>query len=463
MPLAPQVTITPENVGGVDYAISAVSYTSSTATYTATGHTFNVGDLVTITGIVPDGYNGTFTITAMVAGSTFTVANTTNAAVTDAVGDAYQAPSTDYDFDSTPIVYTTDNEDVSSIVSQNPDLVAALAAATDAQTNAAAANAAATSAAYTAGVAQSTANGKNTSHYSTSGPSGSGSTGDLWFTVDGSGHVTAQYIYNGGWQVAPITNTVISNLDAGKITGGTITGIAYNNGSGTFSVSPTGVLVATSATITGSIIATTGTFTGTIYAASGTIGGITIGSNYLYTGNLGLYADGTISSTNNAYFKHLSLNGATLGSNDLAVAGTAAFNSTVTTVGNIYDLGGATTTSSANVYMNSVSGLIARVTSSERYKVEIKPETIPNESIMALVPKSYVDKVEAEEKGTTDGLPRYLGLIAEDVAQIPVIGDLLVNRNEAGQPDSVNYDRVASALIPLLQDLNRRVALLEGK
>jgi hypothetical protein len=161
----------------------------------------------------------------------------------------------------------------------------AIAQATYAIQTANTANANAIQATYVAGVAQTTANGKNTSHYSTGAPSGGGVAGDLWFTVDGGGTVLYQYAYNGSsWIAAPISNTVIANLDAGKITAGTITGIAYNNGSGTFSVSPSGNLVASSAIITGTIYATSGTFTGTVYASAGTFTGTITSSNATITG-----------------------------------------------------------------------------------------------------------------------------------------------------------------------------------
>ena len=84
--------------------------------------------------------------------------------------------------------------------------------------------------------------------------------------------------------------------------------------------------------------------------------------------------------------------------------------------------------------------------------------------MLALTSKSFIDKAQYEENGQkSDGLQRILGLIAEEVAEIPVLGDLLVNRNEQGQPDSVNYDRVAVALIPLIKELHNRVTVLEGK
>lgn len=69
-------------------SITAVSYTATTATYTTTEKTnLLTGDSVTISGLSPSGYNGTFTITSVnTVAKTFTVANTTNATVTDGVG-----------------------------------------------------------------------------------------------------------------------------------------------------------------------------------------------------------------------------------------------------------------------------------------------------------------------------------------------------------------------------------------
>jgi hypothetical protein len=113
--------------------------------------------------------------------------------------------------------------------------------------------------------------------------------------------------------------------------------------------------------------------------------------------------------------------------------------------------------------INTSSGLIAYTSSSARYKVAIEEQAIPGASIFSLTPKSYVDKVESEEKGTTEGLQRWIGLIAEDVAQIPVLKDYLVEYNAEGEPNSVYYDRVGVALIPALKDLNNRLLALEGK
>ena len=179
--------------------------------------------------------------------------------------------------------------------------------------------------------AVTTANGKNTVAYGTSAPpSGTHTTGDLYFQFNGSNQVTAQYTWNGSsWVSNPITSTVIASINAGSIVSGTITGIEYNNGTGTFHVTPAGALTASSANITGTIVATagyvgntgggsywaitssgitgygsanitgglisgssinigSGTFqvdaSGNLTSTSGTIGGFTIGSTYLSSG-----------------------------------------------------------------------------------------------------------------------------------------------------------------------------------
>lgn len=68
--------------------ITAVSYTSTVATYTtATTHNLQVGEWVTIAGLAPYGYNGTFQVVDInVAAKTFKVANTTNTVLTDSTG-----------------------------------------------------------------------------------------------------------------------------------------------------------------------------------------------------------------------------------------------------------------------------------------------------------------------------------------------------------------------------------------
>lgn len=68
--------------------VNSVDYTSTTAKYfTVDPHNLNVGDWVTVSGLSPYGYNGTFQIVDM-GESWFKVANTTNSVLTDSTGTA---------------------------------------------------------------------------------------------------------------------------------------------------------------------------------------------------------------------------------------------------------------------------------------------------------------------------------------------------------------------------------------
>lgn len=458
MPLSPQIVITPETVTTKNFDITGVTFTSSTATFTAPGHTFSVGDIVLVSGIAPDGYNGTFTITG-IATNTFTVSNATNAAVTDGVGNAFWADPSEFEFANYDAAYIPDNNDVNDLIATNPSLAQALADAAAALADAANANATATAAAYTAGVAQTAANGKNTSHYSTSGPSGGGTAGDLWFQVNGGGTVVAQYAYNGSsWISAPISNSVIANLDAGKITAGTITGIAINNGSGTFSVSPSGALVASSANITGTINATSGTFTGTVNAASGNIGGWTLDANRLYSGSSELNA-----TNGNAVFNNMSAFGQIYGYGSAYASTWIEAGTYIRANGALYAAGHGTTSSAANGYVNASSGIIARSTaSSQRYKENIVdlvtvPELDPKK-LLNLPVRAFTYK-PAFLASTDDRFEQMMpGFIAEEVDAIyPIAADYLDG------PESWNDRMLVPALLALIQDQEKRIQLLEGK
>ena len=231
---------------------------------------------------------------------------------------------------------------------------------------------------------------------------------------------------------------------SGSITGSAITGSTLNIGGNFYVDGSTGLLNCTGATITG-----------TITANAGTIGGFTLSSTALTSPGGGLYIN---SSSATVYGTTVNAgSGGMTSANTITATGYMYANSY------FYNGGYATTTSSANAYINSSTGLLARSSSSLRYKLDVEPQTIPLQSILSLTPKSFIDKASADAQGgSTTGLPRILGLIAEEVAEIPVLADLLMNKNEQGQPDSVNYDRVAVALIPLLQSHEARLAKLEG-
>lgn len=152
--------------------------------------------------------------------------------------------------------------------------------------------------------AQTSANGKNKNYYSTSGPGSTANiAGDLWFQYGVSAPYTnkviAQFVGQGGttWASMPISGLVVTNLDAGSITTGTLSAIQISAGSGanSFNVSSTGVMSAQGVYVKGAIVADSGTFTGSIRADAGYFGtgsGGTLLNGWSITGT-GLTAVGT--------------------------------------------------------------------------------------------------------------------------------------------------------------------------
>lgn len=320
--------------------------------------------------------------------------------------------------------------------------------------------------------AQATADGKNKVTYSTSSPFGSGTNvGDIWWQYS-AGIVIGQWSWNGSsWASAPIGNAVIANIDAGKITAGIISGIEYNNGSGTFRVTPAGALTATNATITGAITATSGSFTGAITSTSGTIGGFTITSTYLGgSGGFTLNSSGQIDggSGNTIFYGKANFGGGTAGSESLIVTGASNFNGALTGLaitanGDLYAAGHSTTANAANGYVFTTGGRIARSTaSSARYKENIVdllsvPELDPKK-LLTLPVRAFTYK-EGELPETDDRYQTLIpGFIAEEVDAIyPIAADYVDGA------ESWNDRIIVPALLSLVQDLYKRVEELEAK
>jgi hypothetical protein len=104
-------------------------------------------------------------------------------------------------------------------------------------------------------------------------------------------------------------------------------------------------------------------------------------------------------------------------------------------IGNIF---GATASSGTAVFINS-SGQLGTVTSSRRFKKEIKPMDSASESILGLKPVTFRYKKDID----ADGIPQF-GLVAEEVEKVNP--DLVV-RDKEGKPYSVRYDHVNAMLL----------------
>jgi hypothetical protein len=124
----------------------------------------------------------------------------------------------------------------------------------------------------------------------------------------------------------------------------------------------------------------------------------------------------------------------------------------------IAGISGATASGGVAVFVNS-SGQLGTMTSSERFKDEIKPMAKASEAILALKPVTFRYKKEIDAKG----MPQF-GLVAEEVAKV---NPDLVARDRDGKPYAVRYEAVNAMLLNeflkehrTVQELKKEIAAL---
>lgn len=99
---------------------------------------------------------------------------------------------------------------------------------------------------------------------------------------------------------------------------------------------------------------------------------------------------------------------------------------------------------------NSTTGVLTYDTSSGRYKTNVTPLQYGLATVLQMQPKQF--------NYITDGRPD-VGFIAEDmIAVVPEI----VAMNLNNEPDTISYDRLVAVLCKAIQELEARVAALEG-
>jgi hypothetical protein len=106
------------------------------------------------------------------------------------------------------------------------------------------------------------------------------------------------------------------------------------------------------------------------------------------------------------------------------------------------------------VTVNLTTGLLGHLSSSRRYKEEIRPIDSASEAVFALKPVTYRYKKEIDPSQS----PAF-GLIAEDVAQV---NPALVARNSKGQPESVQYEMVNAMLLNEFLKAHRKMEAQEA-
>jgi hypothetical protein len=202
------------------------------------------------------------------------------------------------------------------------------------------------------------------------------------------------------------------------------------------------------------------------------------GSNNTASGRVALYAN-TIGDGNAAYGDE-ALDENTTGSNNTAIGNLAgkdlttgdnnidigynvlgiAGESNTIRIGNtdinttiIRGISGQTIPSGATVIVAS-NGQLGTMTSSKRFKQDIKPMDKASEALLQMKPVTFRYKNEIDPIGTSQ-----FGLVAEEVAKINP--DLVV-RDEARKPYSVRYDQVNAKLLNEFLKEHKKVEKLEA-
>lgn len=295
-----------------------------------------------------------------------------------------------------------------------------------------------------------------------------------------AGSVTANKILAGSIDGMVITGATLRTAASGQRVQVDTAGLtAYNSGGvavTTISAS-TGVLTASGASLTGNV-RSTGTY-GTSVLADGRV---FFEQNGLDSAEIVLYPDST--------FYIRSMDSATNAIGVSAPYGGIVLNSALAV--RISSLVSASTTSStANVYVNSVTGILARSTSSLRYKQNIFPLDLDDDAILKAEPVKWLDIAEVKKFNSGEsaeisvrafyknGKPKtkkgkpvmetqiefpdepkfYSGFIAEQLHRDGL--EAFVNYDEKGKPDSISYSQMIAAAVLNLRKIDRRLTALE--
>lgn len=289
------------------------------------------------------------------------------------------------------------------------------------------------------------------------GYSSTGYNGPYGTAITQDGQIVAGYITSGGLNAAHVTASVLQS-DDGRVQFDLAAGTLYVKAAdGTIKL---GFDTAGNLTVRGTIYATNSEFGGKVTATSGEIGGFEIDGGNLKSDGLTVSPDGIVQFGDYGRVRYFS-------SYDDAVCieGAHAAGFIVGSRYVIYDgdkldvLGGLSVRGSeiymggmearevsysANVRLDTDTGFLYRISSSKRYKRNIRDiRDFDNVS-------ERIDRVRAvtfEGKGTGDKGRSGYGFIAEEMEQeFPWLTEYSLDENKLIQAESVSYDRVPAVL-----------------
>jgi len=119
-----------------------------------------------------------------------------------------------------------------------------------------------------------------------------------------------------------------------------------------------------------------------------------------------------------------------------------------------YIAGITTAVTGSTVVVNATTHQIGIMTSSARFKDEIKPMDNASGAILALRPVSFRYKKEIDASGSLQ-----FGLVAEEVEKV---NPELITRDEEGRPETVRYEAVNAMLLNEFLKAHRKIQELEA-
>lgn len=112
-----------------------------------------------------------------------------------------------------------------------------------------------------------------------------------------------------------------------------------------------------------------------------------------------------------------------------------------------------TTGSAANVFVDTGNNVLARSTSSAKYKTDIVDYTRGLNAVATLRPVFY--------KGINDGEKQFAGLIAEEVHEAGLSEFVVYDADN--EPDALHYGNMVALAFKAIQELNAKVDALEAR
>jgi titin len=260
-------------------------------------------------------------------------------------------------------------------------------------------------------------------------------------------NVVSTYVYAG-------------EINADKITSGTLTGRAINNGNGTFSVSSSGVLTATSATISGSITADSGSIAGfTITGVTDIEAKTTNRPRIMFGTKIALGWDDDYTYAQNYYGLRIGNSYTTTNARMVINTKDNVFRASIDTTRMARAFEVSNTVRAVNLeYTTSLVG----PTSSRRFKDNIT--YVPKqyyERILDITPAFFVYKNDEEVLEEIRG-SHGMGIIAEDLEEAGL--GYFVQRDMYGRPTQLlDVHELSNLLIPIVRDMKQEIADLKNR